>query len=100
MSGTRFEPWPVQLQFLARAEVAVAAVVFVCDLRELSQLLGREQTVGNGDAQHRWVTLDVEAVPQAQRANSSSESLPARKRFVWSRNWTTRSSTSFWSISS
>src|SRR3972149_2496287 len=32
--------------------------------------------------------------------NSSSESRPVRKGWVWSRNWATRSSTSRWSISS
>src|SRR6266704_1311318 len=70
---------PVQLQVLAGAEVAVAAVVLARDLREFSQLLRREQAVGNGDAQHRRVTLDVEAVPQAQRAELVLRELAGEK---------------------
>src|SRR5882762_5262938 len=66
--GYALEFRPVQLQILARAEVAVTAVVLARDLREFSQLLRRQQAVGDGDAQHRRVTLDVEAVPEAQRA--------------------------------
>src|SRR5439155_3470584 len=66
--GHAFELRPVQLQVLARAEVAVAAIVLTGDVCEFSQLPGRKQSVRNGDAQHRRVTLDIEAVPQAQRA--------------------------------
>src|SRR6267378_1455325 len=79
--GYALELGPVQLQVLARAEVAVAAVVLAGDLRELSQLLGREQAVGNGDAQHRRVTLDVEAVAQAQRAELVLRELAGEKTF-------------------
>src|SRR5438552_1400877 len=59
--GYALELGPVQLQVLARAEVAVAAVVLARDLREFSQLLRRQEAVGNGDAQHRRVALNVEA---------------------------------------
>src|SRR6266478_4912314 len=59
---------PVQLEVLSRAEMAVAAVVFAGDMRELPQLLRRQQPVRDRDPEHRRVTLDVEAVPQAQRA--------------------------------
>ena len=59
---------PVQLEVLSRAEMAVAAVVFAGDIREPSQLLRRQQPVRDRDPEHRRVTLDVEAVPQAQRA--------------------------------
>src|SRR6267143_1381781 len=79
--GHALELGPVQLQVLARAEVAVAAVVLVCDLRELSQLLGREQAVGNGDAQHRRVALDVEAVAEAQRAELVLRELAGEETF-------------------
>src|SRR5712675_1515279 len=79
--GHALELGPVQLQVLARAEVAVAAVVLAGDLRELSQLLGREQAVGNGDAQHRRVTLDVQAVAQAQRAELVLRQLAGEKTF-------------------
>src|SRR3989454_4746966 len=59
---------PVQLEVLSRAEMAVAAVVFAGDMRELPQLLRRQQPVRDRDPEHRRVTLDVEAVPEAQRA--------------------------------
>src|SRR6266581_401171 len=77
--GYALELRPVQLQVLARAEVAVAAVVLARALREFSQLLRRQQAVGNGDAQHRRVTLDVEAVPQAQRAELVLRELAGEK---------------------
>src|SRR3989454_661266 len=59
---------PVQLEGLSRAEMAGAAVVFAGDMRELPQLLRRQQPVRDRDPEHRRVTLDVEAVPEAQRA--------------------------------
>src|SRR6266849_3643211 len=59
---------PVQLEVLSCAEMAVAAIVLAGDMRELSQLLRRQQPVRNRDPEHRRVTLDVEAVPEAQRA--------------------------------
>ena len=65
--GHVLERRPVELQVLARGEVAVAAVVLARDVRQLAQLPRRQQPVGNGDAQHRRVALDVQAVPQAQR---------------------------------
>ncbi len=62
-----FQLRPVQLQVLARGEVAEAAVVAARDGRERAQLVRREQPVGNRDAQHRRVALHVQAVAQAQR---------------------------------
>jgi hypothetical protein len=60
---------PVELHVLARREVAVAAVVAAGDVGQLAQLRARIQhAVGHGDAQHRRMALDVEAVLQAQRA--------------------------------
>ena len=58
---------PVELDVLARREVAVASVVLAPDVRELAQLRRGKQPVGNRDAQHRRVLLDVEAVLQPQR---------------------------------
>ena len=65
--GHVLELRPVELDVLARAEVAVAAVVRARDVRERAQLARGEQAVGNRDAQHRRMALDVEAVLQAQR---------------------------------
>ena len=56
---------PVQLQVMTRGEVAEAAVVEPRDVGEAAQLFRREQAVGHGEAQHRAVALNVEAVLQA-----------------------------------
>ena len=58
---------PVELDVLARGEVAVALVVFAGDMAEHTQLLRVERAVGNGDAQHVGVKLQVDPVHQAQR---------------------------------
>ena len=68
MSGTSSSLRPVELDVLARGEVAVAAVVLARDVRQHAQLRRRQQAVGNRHAQHRRVALDVQAVLQAQRA--------------------------------
>ena len=65
--GHVFEPRPVELDVLARGEVAVASVILPADVRERAQLSRRQQAVRDGDAQHRRVALDVQAVLQAQR---------------------------------
>jgi hypothetical protein len=66
--GHGLELRPVELQVLARREVAVAAVVAAHDARELAQLARGEQPVRHRDPVHRRVALDVEPVLQAQRA--------------------------------
>ena len=58
---------PVELQILPRREMAVALVVFARDVRELAQLPRRQRAVGNGDAQHVGVKLQIEPVHQPQR---------------------------------
>ena len=58
---------PVELQVLPGGEVAVAAVVFARDESERPQLRRVERAIGNGDAQHIGVKLQVDAVHQAQR---------------------------------
>src|SRR5258706_9007109 len=77
--GDALEFLPVQLQVRTRAEVAVAAIVLARHLREFSQLLRRQQAVGNRDAQHRRVTLDVEPVAEAQRAKLVLRELAGEK---------------------
>ncbi len=59
---------PVELHVVARGEVAVAAVVLAAEFGQAAQLARGEHAVGDGDAEHRRVALDVEAVLQAQRA--------------------------------
>ena len=61
------EPGPVELQVLAGGEVAGAAVVGPGDVGELAQLPRGQRAVGDGDAQHVGVELQVDAVHQPQR---------------------------------
>ena len=58
---------PVELQVLARGEVAGAAVVAAGDVGELAHLARGQRAVGDGDAQHVGVELQIDAVHQAQR---------------------------------
>lgn len=62
-----FQLDPVKLDVLAGGEVAVAAVILAGNVGEHAHLLGRQQTVWHGDAQHIGVTLHVQPVLQAQR---------------------------------
>ncbi len=73
------EARPVELQVLARREMTVGAVVLARDRGELPQLPRREQAIGNGDAQHRRVALDVEAVAQPQGAKLLLRQLPGEE---------------------
>ena len=65
--GSVFQLDPVELEVLARGEVAVALVVFTADLGQLAELRRGQDAVGNGDAQHIGVKLEIQAVHQAQR---------------------------------
>jgi hypothetical protein len=62
-----FELGPVELEVLARREVAVALVVAARDEGELAQLARVERPVRDRDAEHVGVELEVETVHQAQR---------------------------------
>eukprot|EP01022_Parablepharisma_sp_SALTPOND_P026560 TRINITY_DN643_c0_g3_i1.p1 TRINITY_DN643_c0_g3~~TRINITY_DN643_c0_g3_i1.p1 ORF type:complete len:1321 (+),score=447.37 TRINITY_DN643_c0_g3_i1:3726-7688(+) len=64
--GGFFQLDPVELDVLAGGEVAIASVVLDGDLGELAQLLGSQHAVGDGDAQHVGMALQVETVLQAQ----------------------------------
>ena len=57
---------PVELDVLPRGEMAVAAVVAPRHMGELAQLLRRQRAVGNGDAEHVGVQLQIDAVLQPQ----------------------------------
>ena len=58
---------PVVLDVLPRGEMAVAAIVAARDMRQHAQLLRRQRAVGDGDAQHVGVELQIDAIHQPQR---------------------------------
>ena len=58
---------PVVLDVLARGEMAVALVVFAGDVGQHAHLLRVQRAVGDGDAQHVGVQLQIDAVHQPQR---------------------------------
>src|SRR6185437_7338610 len=60
------EAGPVELQVLAGGEMPGAPVEAFRDLPELAQLTRAEQPVGNGNAQHGGMTLDVQTIAQPQ----------------------------------
>src|SRR5437588_388465 len=66
--GNVLELRPIELDVLPRREMPVASIVLAADARQCAQLARRQQPVGNRDAQHRRVLLDVQAVLQAERA--------------------------------
>ena len=57
---------PVVLDVLPRGEMAVAAVIAPRDMGQLAQLLRGQRAVGNGDAEHVGVKLQIDAVLQPQ----------------------------------
>ena len=57
---------PVELDVLPRGEMAVAAVIAPRDMRERPQLLRRQRSVGDRDAEHIGVQLQIDAVLQPQ----------------------------------
>jgi hypothetical protein len=61
------EPGPVELDVLAGGEVAVTLVPALGDHRELPHLCSVQRAIGDRDAQHVGVKLQVEAVHQAER---------------------------------
>ncbi|KAG1241178.1 hypothetical protein G6F68_016946 [Rhizopus microsporus] len=63
-----FQFRPIELDVLAGAEGAIAAIPLARDMRQGAQLARRQHAVRNGDAQHGRVALDVQAVLQAQNA--------------------------------
>ena len=82
---------PVELQVLARGEVAGAAVVGARDVGELAHLARGQRAVGDGDAQHVGVQLQIDAVHEAQRLELVLGQLAATaRRSTWSRNCATR----------
>ena len=58
---------PVELQVLARGEMAVAAVIALADQGELSELPRIQRAIGHGDPQHIGVELEIDAVLEPER---------------------------------
>ena len=58
---------PVILDILPRGEMAVAPVIFPGDVRQHPHLPPVKRAIGDGDAQHIGVQLQIEAVHQPQR---------------------------------
>jgi hypothetical protein len=58
---------PVELQILAGGEMPETAVVDPRDAGEPTHLAGGQHAVGNGDAQHIGMELEIDAVHQPQR---------------------------------
>ena len=65
--GRVLQRGPVELHVLPRREMAVAAIVLARDLGELAQLPGIQRAIGNRDAQHIGVQLQIEPVHQPMR---------------------------------
>ncbi len=63
--GAVLQRRPVVLDVLARGEMPVAAVVAARDVGQHAHLLRAQRAVGDGDAQHVGVELQVHAVHQA-----------------------------------
>ena len=57
---------PVILDILARGEMAVIAIIFPRDMREHPHLPAVERAIGNGDAQHIGMQLQIQSVHQPQ----------------------------------
>lgn len=72
------EARPVVLDVLARGEVTVAAVILARDMGEHAHLAARQGAIGNGDAQHIGVKLQIDAVHQAQRLEGVFRKLAAQ----------------------
>ena len=59
---------PIVLEVLARREMAVAFVPFIRDVGEPAHLPRRQRAIGNSDAQHIGVQLEIEPVHQPEGA--------------------------------
>src|SRR5690606_443875 len=57
---------PVELQVLSGCEVAVSFVVGARNMCQHAHLPGRQRAIGNGDAQHVGVELEIDAVHQPE----------------------------------
>ena len=79
---------PVELDVLPRREMPEAPVIVACDLGKAAQLHRRELAIGNRDAQHVGMQLQVHAVLQpqrlelvfGQRSREAPRDLPAKLR--------------------
>src|ERR1700730_3676357 len=65
--GTIFERRPVELNVLPRREMAVALIVAPRDEGEFAQLPRRQGAIGDGDAKHIGMQLQIDAIHQPKR---------------------------------
>jgi hypothetical protein len=59
--------YPIELDVLARGEMAIAAIVAAGDPRQRAKLVGTQQAVRDGDPQHVGMKLQIEPVAKPQR---------------------------------
>ena len=62
-----FQPWPVELNVLARGEMSVSLVPSLGDVCQLPELPAVQGPVWNCDPQHVGVQLQVQAIHEAKR---------------------------------
>ncbi len=74
-----FQCGPVELHVLTGTEMHVALVVLTGNQGQLAHLSGRNQAVGDGNAQHRRVALYIQAVLQTQRQEFALAQLASEK---------------------
>ena len=72
---------PVELDVLARGEVAGALVPYLRDMGQLAHLVRVDRAVRNGHAQHIGMQLQIKAVHQAQRAEFFFGQRPVKAAF-------------------
>ncbi len=75
--GHILERRPMELEILARGEMAVAAVVIARELGELAHLARVEDAIRNRDPQHVGVQLQIDAIHQAMGAELLLGKFPA-----------------------
>ena len=66
--GHVFQSGPIQLQILPCGEMAIAFVISAGNVGQLAHLFARQRAIGNGNAQHIGMQLQIEAIHQAMNA--------------------------------
>ena len=77
--GYFFQPGPVQLYILARADMRITLVKRTGNFRQFTQLRAVQKTVRYGDAQHGCQSLDIKAILQPQWQELSLGQLSGEK---------------------
>ncbi len=74
-----FQGRPVELHVLTGTEMYIALVVLTGNQGQFAHLSGRNQAVGDGNAQHWRVALNIQTVLQAQRQEFALAQLAGEK---------------------